>query len=555
MSWFVGYSLKKMQVLLVCMFVASFIGVNSQSEPPIVQTSTGPVLGSPTVINPNLTVLSFKGIPYAEPPVGNLRFEPPVAKSPWNDTLKATDYGSSCIQEDGSGNEDCLYLNVFTPKLDGNLPVMVWVYGGAFINGDGINDPSYVLEKDVVFVSFNYRIGILGFVSTEDLVAPGNAGLKDQVLALKWVQSNIAKFGGDPQKITIWGESAGSASVSYLTQSNLTRGLFQGAIMESGSSLCSWGLTRDARATVFALGKRLKIDTTNSTTLINGLKQIGVQGLHNSSSAIYLYTIGTRNPLSGLPYGPVMEPDHEGAFFSSKSHELLQNGGFHKVPMIIGYNSEEAVSASAIPDLLKLLLAKYDFQPSNLVPDDMNIKSGFAKWLVGNIIKFRYFGLDLILSSSSKLAQFISDDQFNRPITETVRLQSMLTPVYFYVFSYQGVLGTTSNRTMPGVGHAEELRYLFKGNETNINASDQRTIQRMTTMWTNFAKFGTPTPEKVSLLDNVIWKPARSSNMSSDLTYMNIGTNLTLGVNPNDRAIRFYQYLYNIFGNPPYTSY
>ncbi|XP_019879234.2 juvenile hormone esterase-like [Aethina tumida] len=544
-----------MKTPIVFTYLSLLLEVYSMADPPIVNTSSGPVQGSNTVINSNLTVLSFKGIPYAEPPVGNLRFEPPVAKSPWNTTLNATDYGSWCIQEDGSGSEDCLYINIFTPKLDGNLPVMVWIYGGAFVGGNGNDNPAYILEKGVIFVSFNYRLGVLGFVSTEDLAAPGNAGLKDQTLALKWVQSNIPKFGGNPRNVTIWGESAGSASVSYLTQSNLTRGLFQGAIMESGTSLCSWGLTRDARETAFEVGMLLNVYTTNSTTLINGLKQVDAKKLQNASSTIYSYVIGTRNPLNGLPYGPVMEPDHEGAFFSSKSHELLKNGGFLKVPMIIGYNSEEAVSASTISPLLKLLLVKYDFQPANLVPDDMNIQSSLVKWTVGNIIKSHYFGLDLIVSSDEKLAQFISDDQFVRPIRETVRLQSAFTPVYFYVFSYKGVLGTTSNRTMTGVGHAEELRYLFKSNETNIDSSDQRTIQRMTTMWTNFAKFGTPTPEEDSLFDNVIWEPARTSNASSGLKYLNIDVNLTLGVNPNDEAIRFYQDLYNEYGNPPYTSY
>ncbi|XP_049825184.1 venom carboxylesterase-6-like isoform X25 [Aethina tumida] len=544
-----------MQVSITCIFVAFLIGVHSKDDPPIVQTSAGPVLGTQTTISSNLTIFSFKGIPYAEPPVGNLRFEPPVPKSPWNQTINATDFRSSCIQEDGTGAEDCLYVNVYSPNLTGNLPVMVWIYGGTFVSGAGTEDPAYIVDKNVVFVAFNYRLGLFGFISTGDLVAPGNAGLKDQVLALKWVQSNIAKFGGNPRNVTIWGESAGAVSVSYLVQSNLTAGLFQGAIMESGTTLIPWALTSNARETAFNVGEKLLIFTSDSRTLINALKQVDANKLHQFSSVNYLFLIPVRNPLNGLPYGPVMEPDHEGAVFSSKSYELLQNGNFHKVPMIIGYNSEEAVYVSQIPDLLKWLLIKYDYQPTSLVPNDMNVKSSFVKWIVGNIIKFHYFGLDLILSSSSKLAQFVSDDQFNRPVNEQVRLQSMLTPVYFYVFSYQGVLGTTTNRTMPGVGHAEELRYLFKGNQTNVDASDQRTIRRMTTMWTNFAKFGTPTPNQDSLLDDVIWEPARSSNSSSDLTYLNIGSNLNLGVNPNHQAVQFYQYLYKMFGNPPYTTY
>ncbi|CAG9823970.1 unnamed protein product [Phaedon cochleariae] len=174
-------------------------------------------------------------------------------------------------------------------RLTGSLAVLVYIHGGAFVSGDTTYaqlGPDYFLEEGLVFVSFNYRLGIFGFIGTEDLTCPGNVGLKDQVLALTWVQRNIAFFGGNPQNVTIFGESAGAASVAYHVQSDSSRGLFSAAILDSGTSLSPWALNRRARETAFAVGAALSIVTLDSENLINGLRKINATILQSKASEV-----------------------------------------------------------------------------------------------------------------------------------------------------------------------------------------------------------------------------------------------------------------------------
>lgn len=180
----------------------------------------------------------FKGIPYAEPPIGKLRFKAPVKHKGWKLIRNAREHGPNC-----EVSEDCLYLNVYTMSLKCKRSVMVYIHGGSFNSGSGdstLFGPSYFMKENVVIVTLNYRLGAFGFLSTGDEVIQGNNGLKDQLMALKWVKQNIEAFGGDVNSITIFGESAGSASVEYLILSPLAKGLFHRAISESGSSLCPW---------------------------------------------------------------------------------------------------------------------------------------------------------------------------------------------------------------------------------------------------------------------------------------------------------------------------
>lgn len=194
-----------------------------------VESAFGVIQGKEVDHDGGVRHYQFLGIPYAEPPVGPLRFKDPVPKRPLSEPLKATKYGASCAQIEflvfGSVEEDCLFLNVFTPRLPARrgrqppksslLPVMIWVHGGGFYLGSGEIDPSPLLEKGVVVVSINYRLGPLGFFSLGNPSISGNQGLKDQVEAFRWVKQNILAFGGDPQKVTIFGESAGSMSVHF----------------------------------------------------------------------------------------------------------------------------------------------------------------------------------------------------------------------------------------------------------------------------------------------------------------------------------------------------
>jgi len=208
------------------------------------------------IVSPDGKVKTFKGIPYAAPPVGRQRWKPPQAVVPWMGIRKAVDFGPRPMQgriyndmvfNDSGPGEDCLYLNIWIPEANrpkGKLPVMVWIYGGGFVAGctsEPRQDGSNLCKKGVIVVSFNYRLGVFGFLALPELSkesrynSSGNYGLLDQVAALKWVKNNIEAFGGDADDVTIFGESAGSFSVSALMASPLSKGLFRGAIGESGA--------------------------------------------------------------------------------------------------------------------------------------------------------------------------------------------------------------------------------------------------------------------------------------------------------------------------------
>ena len=218
---------------------------------PRVKTDSGIVEGKDKGV-----VHAFLGIPYAAPPVGDLRWKPPAPAATWTGVRKATEFGAHCMQgkvfgdmnfRDPGGSEDCLFLNVWVPaKMSGaKLPVMVWIHGGGFVAGsssEARQDGTKLTQQGVIVVSMNYRLGVFGFFVHPELAkesghnAAGNYGLLDQVAALRWVHDNIAAFGGDPGNVTIFGESAGSFSVSALMASPLCKGLFQKAIGESGGA-------------------------------------------------------------------------------------------------------------------------------------------------------------------------------------------------------------------------------------------------------------------------------------------------------------------------------
>ncbi|KAG5861540.1 hypothetical protein JTB14_015720 [Gonioctena quinquepunctata] len=239
----------------------------------VVEVSEGKLRGCEKTNYDGELIVAFLGIPYAKPPVGELRFKAPQPPEPWQGIKDATKVGNKCVQIDiesvshsVSGSEDCLNLNVYTKEIPQGTsllkPVMVWIHGGAFVLGS--NDPksfgpAFLMTKDIVLVVINYRLGFLGFLSLDDpsLDVPGNAALKDQALALKWVQKNIKHFGGDPNNVTIFGESAGGTSVHYHVLSPHSKGLFHKAICQSGDALIPFCLGEERHAVEFvkSMGK------------------------------------------------------------------------------------------------------------------------------------------------------------------------------------------------------------------------------------------------------------------------------------------------------------
>ena len=217
----------KIKAISVLILLAGGLVAFAQSNPPPVMTKSGPVRG---VVEKDLTV--YRGIPFAAPPVGELRWRPPQHAAKWDGVRDASKFAPDPYQGNGSGNvsEDCLYLNIWTPAQSAaeRIPVLVWIYGGGFAGGSTstpVRNGEHLARKGVVLVSINYRVGTLGFLAHPELSAEsprkasGNYGLLDQIAGLKWVQRNIARFGGDPTRVTIFGESAGGIAVSMLCAS------------------------------------------------------------------------------------------------------------------------------------------------------------------------------------------------------------------------------------------------------------------------------------------------------------------------------------------------
>ncbi|KAB0796176.1 hypothetical protein PPYR_10237 [Photinus pyralis] len=490
--------------------------------------------------------------------------QPPVA-FPGNlsgQLVNATQDAAKCIQfSSPGGSEDCLYLNVYTPQFQNSSelrPVMVWIYGGSFIDGNSdysTYGPDYLINQDVIVVTLNYRLGVFGFLSTEDYVSPGNYGLKDQIMALRWVQENIEYFGGNCGKVTLFGESAGSASVSYLTQAPITKGLFQSAIMESGTSLSSWALAPNGREITLRIANILLIDTSSSQAIVEGLRRLDAADLQKAVRAAFLQDILKKNQLTSMPFGPTIEPIHPGAVVVNYSYEQLQNGLLHNIPYIIGYNSFEALPLIDLLKNFRLILSQYDLDPTRLVTPSMNVHDSPTKLNLSLLIKNHYFGnTPISLSPDESILQFISDDLYVRPILKTATLCSQSAPVYLYKFSYQGALGS-GKRKQRGVGHSEELPYIWRmaNNRNEVNPSDLVTRKRMVTLWANFAKYGNPTPAPATLLENVTWPLANENEFG--LGYLNINVTLNASRDPDWKSFLFWTNLFKKFGNRPFTTY
>ncbi|XP_068084823.1 juvenile hormone esterase [Anabrus simplex] len=533
----------------------------SDDEFPIVNVLQGPLKGRKVTPEGLAPYYSFEGIPYAKPPLGELRFKAPVPAEPWNGTLEALQKGNVCKQPVGSGkdlrgDEDCLFLNVYTPELPGSgslRPVMVWIHGGGFLTGSGGEEkegPKYLLNTGIVYVGLNYRLGILGFLSTEDEAAPGNAGLKDQVLALRWVKQNIESFGGDPNKITIFGESAGGASVHFHLLSPMSEGLFHGAISQSGLTSCTWAVGDKPRKNAFLVGKALGFTGEYSRDLVDFLRNADCDELFTTS----LETINEEDKyrlVSLYHEQPVVEPVVEGetAFLLEHPHTLLEAGKFQKVPYIAGLNSAEGiatVSAGIFGEGWTLQDVDQNF-PEVFKPELRYCKEeACGDSMVAKIRSFYIGDKHLSNDTMENLVELCTDIFFGDPVLYTVNKMSSQSsaPVFFYQFSYDGGLafGKLTNPDMiswPGVAHTDELGYIFDiGVKVPDDSLDAKVRSRMITMWTNFAKTGNPTPE--GTVEFPTWLPVKSGEDN----YYDIGSQMESKKHFHKRRMDFWKELY-----------
>ncbi|KPI95887.1 Esterase FE4 [Papilio xuthus] len=456
---------------------------------------------------------SFKGIPYAEPPLGELRFKPPQPKKGWDGVREANKFGSICYQVNvlaikltPTGSEDCLYLNIYSPNINPTkpLPVMFYIHGGGFLCGSGNDDmcgPEFLVRHDVVLVTFNYRLEVLGFLCLDTEEIPGNTGMKDQVAALRWVNENIANFGGDPNNITIFGHSAGACSVSYHLISPMTKGLFQKAIIMSGSLNSFWGQIFEPRERALALARRLGCHSNDDKELYEFFKNQPVESLVNIQLPITFNEKGKE--LFELNFGIVSEKEGDkDRFVYGDVIEKLRNGIHEGIDLIMGYTKDEGL-ISLRSDLQKILNYANEY-PESFVPNSIAYNCSMKEqFQVGRKIKHFYFNNDAIgMNNLSELIKFLSLSTFTYPMFQLARSCSRTNKVYFYKFtgkSERNLMAHVCNvKKIMGneipVCHGDELYYIFPMKRTKLKICKKsksfKIIENVTKLWTNFAKFG-----------------------------------------------------------------
>jgi para-nitrobenzyl esterase len=454
-------------------------------SPANAQVREADVTGGPVSGVPSDGVVSFKGIPFAAPPVGSLRWRSPQPVKPWTGVKQASSFAPGCIQNAAltgrfgappALSEDCLYLNVWTPAKTSNekLPVMVWIYGGAFTGGMTsipTYDGTHLAQKGVVLVSVAYRLGAFGFLADPELTrenggSSGDFGLEDMIAGLKWVKNNIAKFGGDPSRVTIFGESAGGIAVSMLCASPAAKGLFQRAISESGGNFGPARIDNGAAE-----------GGVNMVTLkmaeVSGHQFLEKLGVSNIKAALDL---SADNIAASLGQGAQTRfwPVFDGKVLPGDQYELYEAGHFNDTPVLIGTNSDEGASF-ARPGVTK---ASFEEQ----------VRAGYGKQADAILAAYPHATGEEAMQSSRDLFR---DSAFAWPTWAWASLQSQKGKgkAYVYYFDHK------TPRTPHGAQHASEIGYVFHNlggrgpapEPANLAISDL-----MSTYWTNFAKNGNP---------------------------------------------------------------
>lgn len=490
---------------------------STAADPTVVMTDNGAVRG--TIRN---GLREFKGIPYAKPPVGELRFGLPEPAAAWGGTLDATAYKSPCPQAErygipeASDNEDCLHLNVTTPDAGRaqhgrKRAVIVWLHGGAFVGGSSALYPLDTLAKsgDVVMVSMNYRLGVFGFTAHPAFEADHNGGygLEDQRAALRWVKKNIAAFGGDPQNVTIAGESAGAAGVCmHILAPDETRGLFQKAIVQSAGCATPLPTVEEGNKT----GQKIAalVGCADDAAALACLRGKPVKDLLAAAATVAGSSIVTFLPVTGTKTIPL-----PGA-------KALKAGKFIKVPMILGGTRDE----------LRLYVA-YAVQGGQSITKDnyFDLLKGTYGEKADAVLK--KYPLTSYSSAPSALgtvwSDFRSDVGINNCIyLETSKLIRKSAPVYAFVFGDRDAPPVTADPGFEmGAVHSSELPYQFPhfDNTTKIAGLDlkpasQKLADRMVAYWTSFAKTGRPSARR-----SPVWRPFRSDNMVMNLVPKGLG--------------------------------
>jgi para-nitrobenzyl esterase len=516
--------MRQFLTVVACAFLLASPGVGaSQTSAPVpLSIAQGQLAGTQ-----DDGILVFKGIPFAAPPVGSLRWRAPQPGPSWQGVRAADTFGATCpqprfgAQGELPQSEDCLSLNVWTPDTHAKLPVMVWIYGGAFVTGSSGN-PIYngidLAKHGVVIVTFNYRLGWLGFFNHPALAedAPnephGNYGLMDQIAALQWVKKNIASFGGDPDNVTIFGESAGGMSVNDLMASPRARGLFNKAISESGLGLTSSPTMQASADAAKSFGARHDAPGDGELGLAK-LRELSVSDI-----------LADQAKLSSQVTSPMID----GQILTQEPGLAFSKGEMAHVPYLAGSNSNESTLMGYI----------------HMTPESM------LRPLGDNIGAVRKIYEENGPLTDDELGRQIFDDALFASGAQGLADFVVKTgqPAYVYQFAYvaEGLRATTA-----GVGHGGEVPYVFGFRGLNpalasrATAGDRAIVAQTQAYWTNFAKTGDPNGAGL-----VQW-PTTSGSAPKTLVVGDDGTKEVDGFRKDQLMLSYVGWMRRTGGTPP----
>ncbi|XP_038069714.1 cholinesterase 1-like [Patiria miniata] len=516
----------------VYLLLGLFVALSVVQSQPIVTVEQGTLMGTTETfeesefIGVNKTIDVFKGVPFAEPPTGPLRFKAPSAKQPWDGTYNATYFRDACVQRElpsqplPSMSEDCLHLNIYAPRpaIQGGAAVMVSIHGGAFAFGSAIESvypgQPLVAFGDVIVVTINYRLDVFGFLTTGDEAAPGNMGLLDQVLALEWIKENIAAFGGDSERITIFGVSAGGASVSLLVLSEQAQGLFQNAVMQSGTAFSRWayadGNSERLRQQAFDRGTKLGCNAQDSVALVDCMR--------DKDAMAVLTAIELEFFTSTIP--PVVV---DGTFLEDTPSNLYSTGRYNHAPILLGTTRDEATFFTFNNPLFNPLykpeppvLNKETFdQALSVELANLYVGTEASNDLLADAIKQEYVDWSQADNADADYLQsyldYFTDCLF---VSGTDRVARYHAQTGDNVFMYQMTRANEASFLPPWLGamHGGDAWYMYgcpfsrECQPSPSQSSDDMALSvKFMEFWTTFAKTGNPSFDSTSESDMGFW--------------------------------------------------
>ncbi|XP_034241536.1 esterase E4-like [Thrips palmi] len=540
--------------IVVCVAVATVLllqtpAASVRKHPPTVQVQEGVLQGQWLPVSgaeDAKQFAAFTGVPYAHPPVGPLRFKAPRPPLQWNGTRDATEESADCWQQSSEtfeavGSEDCLYLNVYSPDLPEQtqklLPVYFFIHGGTFLFGTSNYSwfgPEFLMMQNIVVVTIKYRLNVFGFLNLDNEIVPGNAGIKDQIAALKWVSENIAKFGGDPNEITVGGQSAGAVSAHWLALLPESRDLFKRVLLESGSALHSFGYNEDNFAVADDLGRALANKTITIAELAQLVMSLPPKDLMAASMPMAIQRSNTL--ATQIPYAPSIERrvpvvGGEKPLITNSPETLIIDPTVPQKPMFVGMNNREWLAGYyaygyggdvnfmnyRIRTLINLL-------PKNIIPYIDTIEylkltdvAPTFQWSdVTDAVDHNYFrSMDMNCNLTCIFKKYLDDIVIGVDTNRLVDLRSSskLSTTYVYRFSLRSDYSISAlvdpDQSAGGAVHSDELGYIWRmsGLRQKLNGDDlaSRTLQRMTNMWGSYIRTGIPSPD-----NKFTWQPTEN---------------------------------------------